>query len=80
MKDWMVNTSGEIALVMKSGSNTRNQSIIRVASISKHEVVRYRSNRVPKWIIQAAIDVLKSDHNPVEVHRVETQHQNAGAA
>ena len=68
MKNWMINTSGEIVLVMRSGDNIRNQSIIRVASISKREVIRYRSNRVPKWIIEDAIEVLGVDYNPAEVY------------
>ena len=68
MKNWMINTSGEIVLVMRSGDNIRNQSIIRVASISKREVIRYRSNRVPKWIIEEAIEVLGVDYNSDEVY------------
>ena len=69
MKNWMINTSGEIVLVMRSGDNIRNQSIIRVASISKREVVRYRSNRIPKWIIADAIDVLSVDYDPSDVYK-----------
>ena len=69
MKNWMINTSGEIVLVMRSGDNIRNQSIIRIASISKKEVVRYRSNRVPKWIIADAINVLGVDYDPSDVYK-----------
>lgn len=68
MKNWMINTSGEIVIVIRSGNNVRNQSIIRVASISKKEIIRYRSNRVPKWIIADAISVLGVDYDPSYVH------------
>ena len=70
MKNWMISTSGELVFIIKDGNNTRNQSIIRVASISKNEIIRYRSNKVPKWIIEEAIDVLKIDDNPSDVYAI----------
>lgn len=70
MKSWMINTSGELVFIIKDGNNTRNQSIIRVASISKNEIIRYRSNRVPKWIIEEAIDVLEIEDNPSDVYKI----------
>ena len=62
MKNWMINRDGEIVLIIRSGDGRRNQSLIRVASVSRSEVVKYRSNRIPMWVLQEALDSLKIDY------------------
>ncbi len=64
----MINADGDIVLIIRSGSKTRNQSIIKVASVSRKEVIRFRSNKVPKWIVKEALSVLSMDHDPDDVY------------
>ncbi len=58
MKNWIASKNGDKIFIIRSGDGRRNQSLIRVASVSKKEIVRYRSNRVPVWILEEVLEAL----------------------
>ena len=58
MKNWTASKNRDKVFIIRSGDGRRNQSLIRVASVSEKEIVRYRSNKVPLWILKETIGTL----------------------